>query len=109
MKRHKPDHSHLEVPRSFKPAPWVCQTIGHAMSWLYAKVASGEFPAPSRFSQKDVRWDEQEVHAWMNEQLARRDRELIAEREARRKAGPQPKRKPGRPWPARPAERRPSP
>ena len=40
---------------------------------LYARIKSGEFPAPIPLSRNCVRWRSDEVAAWMDRQTEKRD------------------------------------
>ena len=53
----------------------VERKIGHAHSWIYSKVASGEFPAPVSIGARSVGWLESEIDLWIANRPRRRSRE----------------------------------
>lgn len=46
--------------------PEVEALTGIPRSTLYAKIASGDFPAPIKIGQRAVGWLESEVHEWLS-------------------------------------------
>ena len=43
----------------------VVQKVGMCKTWIYAGVASGEFPAPRKVGSKASRWVASEVDRWI--------------------------------------------
>jgi prophage regulatory protein len=43
-------------------------------TWIYDRVAEGEFPAPVKIGQRASAWLESEVNEWLRERAAQRDR-----------------------------------
>jgi prophage regulatory protein len=54
--------------------PEVINRTSLSRSTILRAVARGEFPKPVALSPHTRAWDEREVAAWMNGQLAARDR-----------------------------------
>ena len=50
----------------------VCQRVSFGRTKLNELVKAKQFPQPIRFSQNFVRWDLEEVNAWIEEQKAAR-------------------------------------
>ena len=46
--------------------PEVQTLTGIPRSTLYAKIATGDFPAPIKIGQRAVGWREAEVNEWLN-------------------------------------------
>jgi prophage regulatory protein len=51
--------------RRYLRLPELKRKFPMSTSWIYAKVAAGEFPAPHRLSARAVAWDEDEVDAFL--------------------------------------------
>ena len=47
----------------------VCDLIGFSPSTLRRMVGRGDFPKPYKFGERIVRWNNWEIHTWL-EQLA---------------------------------------
>ena len=43
----------------------VVQKVGMCKTWIYAAVASGDFPAPRKIGPKAVRWVASEIDRWI--------------------------------------------
>jgi len=50
----------------------VAAFVGFGRTKLNALVKANQFPQPIRFSQNFIRWDLEEVNAWIEEQKAAR-------------------------------------
>ncbi|ACE61464.1 helix-turn-helix transcriptional regulator [Actinobacillus pleuropneumoniae] len=50
----------------------TCAVVGCGRTKLNLLVKAGKFPQPIRFSQNFIRWDLEEVEAWIEEQKAMR-------------------------------------
>ena len=50
----------------------VCRRVSFGRTKLNELVKAKQFPQPIRFSQNFVRWDLEEVNAWIEEQKAAR-------------------------------------
>ncbi|WP_336368880.1 helix-turn-helix transcriptional regulator [Avibacterium paragallinarum] len=46
----------------------VCAVVGFGCTKLNELVKANQFPQPIRFSQNFIRWDLEEVNAWIEEQ-----------------------------------------
>ncbi|KAA6209164.1 helix-turn-helix transcriptional regulator [Avibacterium paragallinarum] len=46
----------------------VCAVVGFGRTKLNELVKANQFPQPIRFSQNFIRWDLEEVNAWIEEQ-----------------------------------------
>lgn len=46
---------------------------GFSSSWIYQAIAENRFPHPIKIGQAS-RWSRNEVHAWVQNQIAERDR-----------------------------------
>lgn len=54
------------------PGTAVCERVGFKRTKLNELVKAKKFPQPIRFSQNFIRWDVDEVNAWIEEQKAAR-------------------------------------
>ncbi|AFU18787.1 helix-turn-helix transcriptional regulator [Actinobacillus suis] len=54
------------------PGTEVTSIVGFGRTKLNLLVKAGKFPQPIRFSQNFIRWDLEEVEAWIEEQKATR-------------------------------------
>lgn len=54
---------------SFLRLPQVKQRVGLSRSSIYAKVATGEFPAPVSLGARAVAWIESEIAAWISDRV----------------------------------------
>ncbi len=56
--------------------PDVMVKTGRSRAWIYAKISSGEFPAPIKLGAGATAsgWVSSEVDSWIAEQIARRDK-----------------------------------
>ncbi len=61
-------------PKKFMRRPAVKDTTGLSASTLYDKMAAGEFPKPVPIGPRAVAWVEDEVLAWQERQIAKRDK-----------------------------------
>ena len=52
----------------------VISRVGMSRTWIYDRVAEGEFPAPVKIGQRASAWLESEVNEWLRERAAQRDR-----------------------------------
>ena len=50
--------------------PSVVQRTGLSRSTLYAKIASGDFPASIQLSQRAVGWPAEEIDQWIAARIA---------------------------------------
>ncbi|MCI7718055.1 MAG: AlpA family phage regulatory protein [[Pasteurella] aerogenes] len=50
----------------------TCAVVGFGRTKLNLLVKANQFPQPIRFSQNFIRWDLEEVNAWIEEQKAMR-------------------------------------
>lgn len=64
----------MNQPQSKKliPGKAVCAFVGFGRTKLNELVKANQFPQPIRFSQNFIRWDLEEVNAWIEEQKATR-------------------------------------
>jgi prophage regulatory protein len=53
----------------------VVDATGQGRSTIYVLIREGAFPRPVRLGSKSVRWVEDEVSQWNDEQIAARDRD----------------------------------
>lgn len=61
-----------KVNQKLIPGKSVCRIVGFQRTKLNKLVKEGNFPQPIRLSQNFVRWDLEEVNAWIEEQKAAR-------------------------------------
>jgi prophage regulatory protein len=59
----------LQNPTSFLRLPQVKQRTGLSRSSVYAKVRSGEFPAPISLGARAVGWLDSEISEWMSDRI----------------------------------------
>lgn len=60
------------LSKKLVPASEVTSIVGFGRTKLNLLVKEGKFPQPIRFSQNFIRWDLEEVNAWIEEQKAMR-------------------------------------
>ena len=52
----------------------VISRVGMSRTWIYDRVAEGEFPEPVKIGQRASAWLESEVNEWLHERAAQRGR-----------------------------------
>lgn len=64
-----PDHLSQASPTPTRPTierlPGVLRRISLSRSWLFAAVASGQFPKPVKLGQRAVGWRSQDIDVWI--------------------------------------------
>ena len=55
--------------------PEVQLRVGMSRTWIYDRIARGEFPRPFKLGEAASGWLESEVSAWLEKRVARRERE----------------------------------
>jgi predicted DNA-binding transcriptional regulator AlpA len=55
--------------------PQVVDATGETRSTIYKRIAEGEFPKPVKLGAKSVGWVEDEIAAYNEARIARRDAE----------------------------------
>jgi prophage regulatory protein len=55
--------------------PQVVEATGETRSTIYKRIAEGEFPKPVRLGAKSVGWVEDEIAAYNEARIAKRDAE----------------------------------
>ena len=58
-----------DAVRSLLSLQEVRQRVPFSRSTIYAKIPSGEFPAPVQISQNRVAWDSAAIDAWIADKL----------------------------------------
>lgn len=48
----------------------VMRKVGMGRTWIYNKVASGDFPQPVNYGGRAVVWIESEIDDWLLQQIA---------------------------------------
>jgi prophage regulatory protein len=58
--------------------PQVEEATGESRSTIYKRISEGEFPKPVKLGAKSVGWVEDEISAYNEARIARRDSERAA-------------------------------
>lgn len=53
--------------------PAVIQATGLSRSSLYLKISQGDFPPPVKLSERASAWVDDEINAWIDRQIERRN------------------------------------
>lgn len=58
----------------FMQLPEVEEKIGFKKSFIFEAVRKGKFPEPIRFGYRKTLWVEEEINAWMRDQIDQRNK-----------------------------------